>query len=423
MSGSPSGCGSLTTDYKLVYKTAFLVGAYKEDLDTIDELAALADTYGVEVTRTEKCKLRKIDAGTYIGKGKLAEFMPVDEEVIIFDADISPSQQRNLEKAFNKPVMDRTELIIEVFAQRAHTKEARLQVELAKSRYLLPRLKRMWTHLSRQSSGGGAFVKGEGEKQIELDKRMISQRITALRREIAEVTHHRQVQRAKRLRSEIPTFAIVGYTNSGKSTLLNALTNADVLEEDKLFATLDTTTRRFTLPNHQPVLFIDTVGFVRHLPHSLVNAFKSTLEEAIYTDILLHVVDVSNPDAVEQADTTFEVLKELGAGERPMITVLNKIDAAEDKDLLAKFRVNYPNTVPISAKNHEGFEDLFHIMERELKKLRKTLNLRIPQSHYALVSELMSVGTVHSLEYEENDVILDIEIPSHLEHKVLQFIE
>lgn len=422
MSGFPNGCGSPTMDCKLVYKTAFLIGAYKEDIDTLDELAALAKTYGLDVKRKEICKLRKVDAGTFIGKGKLAEWMPIDEDVIIIDADISPAQQRNLEKIFNKPVMDRTELIIEVFAKSAHTKEARLQVELAKSRYLLPRLRRLWTHLSRQSAGGGGFLKGEGEKQIELDRRMISERITRLRREIAEVSHHRQVQRAKRLRSAIPTFAIVGYTNAGKSTLLNALTDANVLEEDKLFATLDTTTRRFVLPNQQPVLFIDTVGFVRHLPHTLVNAFKSTLEESIYTDILIHVVDVSNPDAIEQADTTFEVLKELGAQKRPMITVLNKIDQAEDKDLLAKFRINYPNTVPLSAKNRQGFDTLFHVMERELKKLRKTLKLRIPQSHYALVSELMSAGTVHTIEYEGNDVLLDIEIPSHLEHKVLQFV-
>lgn len=404
-------------------KTAFLIGAYKEDENTLHELEALADTYGLESTRIEKVKLRKIDAATFIGKGKLASFLPVDEDVIIFDGDISPNQQRNLEKAFNKPVMDRTELIIEVFAQRAQTKEARLQVDLAKTRYLLPRLRRMWTHLGRQTAGGGGFTKGEGEKQIELDRRMISQKITALRKEIAEVAHHREVQRAKRLRNEVPSFAIVGYTNAGKSTLLNALTGAGILEEDKLFATLDTTTRRFILPNHQPILLIDTVGFVRHLPHSLVAAFKSTLEETVYTDILLHIVDVSNPEAELQATTTMEVLKELGAVDRPMITVLNKVDLAEDKDLLAKFRVNYPNTVPISAKNHEGFEMLFQVMERELKKLRRSLNLRIPQSHYALVSELMEVGTVRSVEYDENDVLLDIEIPSHLEHKVLQFIE
>ena len=223
-----------------------------------------------------------------------------------------PYQQRNLEQAFKKPVMDRTELIIEVFAQRAQTIEARLQIELAKIRYQLPRLKRLWTHLSRQVAGGGGFTKGAGEKQIELDRRMLRQRVTRLQKEIEEVRAVRATQRASRIRTGIPTFAIVGYTNAGKSTLLKSLTQAEVLVEDKLFATLDTTTRKFKLPSNQEILLIDTVGFIQKIPHTLIAAFKSTLEEAIHTDVLLHLIDASSPQALEQAKATNEVLKELG---------------------------------------------------------------------------------------------------------------
>jgi GTP-binding protein HflX len=295
---------------------------------------------------------------------------------------------------------------------------------MAKVRYQVPRLRRMWTHLSRQTAtaGGGAYLKGEGEKQIEIDRRLLRRQLERLKAELEQVAEQRQTQRSLRVRTGIPTFAIVGYTNSGKSTLLKALTHADVLIEDKLFATLDTTTRKFVLPNRQEILLIDTVGFIRKIPHTLVAAFKSTLEEAVHTDILLHLIDVSHPKAEEQAEETMLVLKELGAEEHPIITVLNKIDQCQNSNLIAKFRVKYPKTVAIAAVNGTGFDDLMEMMMKEVSLLRKVVSCRIPQSHYALVSELMREGRVLSCEYEENDILIKLEIPGRLEHKVQPFL-
>ncbi len=319
-------------------------------------------------------------------------------------------------------MLDRTELILDVFAQRAQTKEARLQIELAKIRYQMPRLKRLWTHLSRQVSAGGGFTKGEGEKQIELDKRMLRDRITRLQREMDTVRQHRKTQRRARTRAGVPTFGIVGYTNAGKSTLLNALTNAEVLVEDRLFATLDTTTRKFTLPNNQQILLIDTVGFIRKIPHTLVAAFKSTLEEAIHTDVLIHLIDASSPNAMEQAEATIEVLGQLGVSDQPIITALNKIDQCEDQKMLKRLRINYPHTVEISALQRRGFNDLVQQMIVQIENLRKVVKLRIPQNQYALVSELMSKGRVITTEYEENDVLMEVEIPAVLEQKITPFL-
>lgn len=414
------------------FKTALLIGAYRATADkqscedNLNELERLCDTYGLRAMAKVPCPIKKLDAGTYLGSGKLDELLAMAKEksaeVIIFDDEITPHQQRNLEKFFQRPVIDRTELIIEVFAQRAQTREARLQIELAKVRYQFPRLKRMWTHLSRQSSSGGAFVKGEGEKQIEIDRRLLRRRVERLKKEIEDVSQQRITQRSLRQRRGVPTFAIVGYTNAGKSTLLKALTQADVLVEDKLFATLDTTTRKFELPNHQDILLIDTVGFIRKIPHTLVAAFKSTLEEAVHTDILLHLIDASHPMAENQAEDTMLVLKELGAAEHPIITVLNKVDQCENPLVLAKLRLKYKKTVPISALHGTGFEELLEMMMKEISLLRKIIKARIPQSHYALVSELMREGKVVTCEYEENDILIEAEIPSHLEHKLQPFL-
>jgi len=420
-------------------KNAMLIGVYQNAKEKqicqehLEELASLANTYGFDVTEKVPCGLKKIDAGTYLGSGKLQELLEISKhsgcDVVIFDEDISPNQQRNLEKFFSKPVIDRTELIIEVFAKRAHSKEARLQIELAKTRYQLPRLKRLWTHLSRQSgtagggsAGGGGYLKGEGETQIEIDRRILRKKIAAMQEQLQIVREQRQTQRQGRLRSGVPLFGIVGYTNAGKSTLLNALTDAGVLAEDKLFATLDTTTRRFHLPNQQEILLIDTVGFIRKLPHTLVESFKSTLEEAIYTDVLLHVVDISHPLSEEQFEATLSVLKELGIENKPMITVLNKADQLEDRSKIIKFKLKYPKTVVISALNREGFDDLLNLIIKELSSLRKVYTLKIPQSHYQLVSELMQKGHVIESCYEENDVVLKVEVPKEMEHKVIEFI-
>jgi GTP-binding protein HflX len=413
-------------------KKAFLVGVHPSggnkgiSDEQLEELQRLCDSFGIGVVGSISCPIKKLDAGTYIGKGKIEEILEkVNElgaDILIFDDEISPHQQKNLEGLFQRPVIDRTELIIEVFAQRAQTREAKLQIELAKIRYQFPRLKRLWTHLSRQSSSGGAYVKGEGEKQIEIDRRLLRRKVEQLKKEIEEVVAHRQTQRVARKRSGIPTFAIVGYTNAGKSTLMNALTEADVLVEDKLFATLDTTTRKFVLPNHQEVLLIDTVGFIRKIPHTLVAAFKSTLEEAVFTDLLIHLIDVSHPLAEEHAEATYQVLKELGAADRPVITVLNKVDACENPSMLAKLRIKYPKTVCISALKKEGLDLLIQQMIEELSKLRKVVRLKVPQSEYALVSQLMREGKVLESDYEENDIFLTVEIPLQMEHKVKDFL-
>ena len=413
-------------------KKALLLGTYRSTAakgkcqEYLEELHRLCETFGILQTHPIACPIKKFDASTYLGSGKVAELAQLREELgyelVILDDEISPHQQRNLEAVFKCPVIDRTELIIEVFAQRAQTREAKLQIELAKIKYQVPRLRRLWTHLSRQSTGGGGFLKGEGEKQIEIDRRLLRRRIDILKKEIEEVVAQRHTQRLARMRSGIPTFAIIGYTNAGKSTLLKTMTHADVLVEDKLFATLDTTTRKFVLPNRQEILLIDTVGFIRKIPHTLVASFKSTLEEAIHTDILIHLIDVSHPNAEEHAEATLEVVKELGVTGHPIITVLNKVDACQDPLIMTKLRLKYPHTIPISALHSTGLEELVTVMIEELSRLRKVVTLRIPQSQYALVAELMKEGRVIFSDYEDNDVLLNIEIPARLEYKVAPFL-
>ncbi len=392
----------------------------------LEELGRLCDTYGIQAVAQIACPIKHIDAGMYLGLGKLEEIKimasDVGADLIVFDEEISPRQQKNLEGFFKKPVIDRTELILGIFAKRARTLEARLQIEVAEAKYQFPRLKRLWTHLSRQSTGGGGYLKGEGEKQIEIDKRLLRRRIQQLEKELKEVREQRKTQRAARMRSAVPTFAIIGYTNAGKSTLLKALTQADVLVEDKLFATLDTTTRKYTLPNKQEVLLIDTVGFIRKIPHTLVEAFKSTLEEAAHTDVLLHLIDVSADTAELQAETTCAVLKELGVGHYPVITVLNKIDACTDLGRVHKLRIKYPKTVAISALDHSGIDELAHMMMEEIASLRLRVALKIPQSHYALVSLLMREARVITCVYEENDILLEVDLPKALEKQVHPFI-
>ena len=418
-------------------KKALLVGPYsgasakQACLDSLEELKALGETYGFTEFGFEPCPIKKVEAATFIGEGKVEEvhqrMQAEGFDCMIFDEEISPNQQRNMEEILKKPVIDRTGLIIEVFAQRAHSKEARLQVESAKIRYELPRLKRLWTHLSRQrtggggGSGGGGYLKGEGEKQIEIDRRILDRRLVMVEQEIKEVRAHRALQRQQRMRSYIPAFAIVGYTNAGKSSLLNSLTNAGVLSEDKLFATLDTTTRRFQLPNHQNVLLIDTVGFIRKLPHKLVDAFRSTLEESVYTDILLHVVDASHPEALEHAAESIRVLEEIGAKNKPVITVINKADKVEDTKIIDELRYIYPCTVVISTLTRQGYDELFLLMIEKIQSLRKVMELCIPQSHYHVAAELMKEGRVLDTTYEGNDILLTIEIPQSLEYKALPY--
>lgn len=417
-------------------KKALLVGTYArlankpQAEEQLDELEGLCFTYGLKAALKLPCTIREISPSTYLGKGKVEELKQIVQEegydLVVFDDEISPQQQRNLEKIFERIVVDRTELILGVFAQRAQTREARIQVELASCRYQLPRLRRLWTHLGRQRTGGsggsgGGYLKGAGEQQIEIDRRIVRKRIDQLQKEINEVKKHRETQRRSREKKEIPTFAIVGYTNAGKSTLLKALTDADVLVEDRLFATLDTTTRRYTLPNKQQILLVDTVGFIRKIPHQLVAAFKSTLEEAVQADILLHLIDVSNPAAEAQAEATVNVLKELGAGKKPVITVLNKIDQCSDPMETRRMQIKYSKAVEISALKKIGFERLMQLMIQEISLLRRVVQLRVPQSHYDKVCHIMREGKILSCEYDENDILLEVEIPCHLEKKIIHF--
>lgn len=433
-----SAAGGLSSLHSLSEKEllkAYLVSVYKGGPskkkiyeEHLQELALLAETYGLQVEGQVTCAIRNYEASTYVTTGKLEELIAAAKtfnvDVVVFDDEIAPGQQRNLEKAFGMPVIDRTELILGVFAQRAQTKEAKLQIELAQIKYEAPRLKRLWTHLSRQSgtSGASGYTKGEGEKQIEIDRRILKRKIDQLQQEIEEVKAHRATQRTSRQRTQIPVFAIIGYTNVGKSTLLNALTNAGVFVEDKLFATLDTTTRKFTMVNGQEILLIDTVGFIRKLPHLLVAAFKSTLEEAFQSDVLLHLVDASHPMAEEQAETTFEVLKELNVTSVPIITVFNKIDLCHDTAMLDRLKHKYPESVGISALNQQGLEGLQSAMIEVLSKRRKILHLRIPQAEYALVSELTRVGHVMQQDYEDNDVLLQIELPSGAAERIKKYV-
>lgn len=409
---------------------ALLIGFYAHGSDKptsiehLAELKLLAQTFQIEETEEVSCFLKKINSATYMGSGKLEELVEYahanEFTIILIDEEISPAQQRNLEKAFKMPVMERTEVILGVFAQRAQTREAKLQIDLARAKYQLPRLKRMWTHLSRQK-GGAVNQKGEGEKQIEIDRRLLEQQITKLERELQSVRKQRMTQRSRRLKMAVPTFAIIGYTNAGKSTLLRALTDAKILVEDQLFATLDTTTKKFTLPSNQKILLVDTVGFIRKLPHSLIAAFKSTLEESFYTDILLHVVDVSNPRAYEQSQTTLEVLKELGADKKPMITLLNKVDQCEHRGNLTRLRLLFKNTVEISALKEEGFDDLFEQMMNALKNLTKTLTLLIPQKEFKFFSDILKEGVVLDQEYQDNNILVRANCPFDLASKLQRF--
>lgn len=415
---------------------AFLISVYQGTNqkpvceEHLEELALLVETYGAKVIHKEACPVRKFSASTFISEGKLEELTQMAQQLeanlVIFDDEITPAQQRNLEKAFGLLVMDRTEVILEVFAHRAQTKEARIQIELARLKYQFPRLKRLWTHLSRQAGtmgGGGAYLKGEGEKQIELDRRILKKKMEKLQKDLEDVKANRETQRVQRERTGIPVFAIIGYTNAGKSTLLNALTEANVFVEDKLFATLDTTTRKYILPSNQEILLIDTVGFIRKLPHLLVAAFKSTLEEAVQADILLHLIDVSHPAAEEQAQASYEVLKELHADQKPVITVFNKMDQLESPSKIMQLKFKYPHTVEISAKQKWGFHELVEKMQDELAKRRVQMTLRIPQKDYAIVSEMIRIGHVLKQDYEENDVILKVELPAAFASKYKKYSE
>ena len=390
--------------------------------ESLSELERLAETAGVGVAAKALQPVRRIHPATFVGAGKVAEVRKLVQErgadVAIFDDALSPAQQRNLEGALEVKVIDRSQLILDIFAQRARSLAGKLQVELAQLQYLLPRLTRQWQHLSRL--GGGVGTRGPGETQLEVDRRRVRTRIGALRRRLEEVTRTRRLHRESRAAVPYPTVALVGYTNSGKSTLMNRLTAAGVLVEDKLFATLDPTVRRLDLPSGGAALLIDTVGFINKLPHGFVDAFKSTLEEVSTANLLLHVVDASNPHAPEQMQIVERVLDELQAGAAPRLTVLNKID------LLPRGHrpfASEPNRRPISARTGEGIPGLLEAIDSALQVGRERLHIWLPAGRGDLVARLHQAGTVLQEDYRDGQVEVTALVPPKLAGQVRKALQ
>jgi GTP-binding protein HflX len=397
--------------------------------DSLEELAQLAETVDVEVVGSMTQKLSHPLAGTYVGKGKLEEIKTlrddIDYDVVMIDGDLTPAQQRNLERALDVKIIDRTALILDVFARRAATHEGRLQVELAQLEYRLPRLTGLWTHLSRQGVGG-VGLRGPGETQLESDRRELGKRIVQIKRDLSEVHTHRQLYRDRRRDVPIPVIALVGYTNAGKSTLLNALTGSTGMAEDKLFATLDPTTRRRALPSGREVLFTDTVGFINNLPTLLIAAFRATLEEINEATVLLHVVDITHPNAAEQVQTVMSVLEELGADDKPVVTALNKIDRLEPNgarpDAAIDSLLTRPgpaatlaaNPVAISARDGVRLDILLAQIEAALEEREEfvPVTLCAPFTRTDLVDRFHRLGRVEATRFDESGTTVDGVLPA-----------
>ncbi|MCL5027036.1 MAG: GTPase HflX [Chloroflexi bacterium] len=402
--------------------------------ESLAELQLLAETAGYEVLGTLSQKLKTPNPAHYLGKGKLEQLLSLQCDlgfgVVIFDDELSPGQQRRLEETLKVRVLDRTALILEIFAQRARTREGRIQVELAQYQYMLPRLTRQWTHLERQMGDIGARG-GPGETQLEVDRRKVRERIEDLRRELEAVRRHRALYRHQRQREGIPVVSLVGYTNAGKSTLLNALTGAGVLAEDRLFATLDPLTRRIVLPTGREALISDTVGFIHKLPTTLVAAFRATLEELESADLLVHVIDVTHPSGWEQSQAVEKVLAELHVADKPVVTVLNKIDhllSADPYDReghmraggepplaeLEELRLGYPNAVLVSAQRGWGLAELLSTIDRVLGQAMVSLKVRLPYRASHLVHLFHQRGTVTSERYTADGTLIEGCIPPQL---------
>ena len=400
--------------------------------DSLDELEQLAHTAGVEVVGRETQRLATINPATYIGSGKVEEIKALRQELgydlLLFDEKLSPAQLRNLEEALEGKVLDRTALILDIFALHARTKEGALQVELAQYTYRLPRLTRQWTHLSRQTVGG-VGLRGPGETQLEIDRREIGRRMAQLRQEIEQVRQQRSLQRRRRRRAGMPVIAIVGYTNAGKSSLLNRISSADVLVADQLFATLDPTTRKVALPSGKEVLFTDTVGFIQKLPTELVAAFHATLEEVQEADILLHVVDISDRNLMQKVQAVEEVLGDLEADDKPTIVALNKVDLVDpDAELhesayhhetrlamrhtmLAELHANYAHVVPVSAEQGVGMEELLGAVEQLLVEQMVEMEVVIPYSAGELLSLWHKQGVIDEQRYQQGGIRVRGKLP------------
>ena len=409
-------------ELKQVKEKVILVGVSTDDHDdtekSLDELEELASTAGAVTVGRVVQNLSQIHPVTYVGKGKLDEIKDLLWETeatgIICDDELSPIQLGNMEDALNTKIMDRTLIILDIFANRASTNEGKIQVELAQLKYRQSRLVGLGESLSRL--GGGIGTRGPGEKKLEMDRRLIKGRIAQLNRELKDVKRHREVTREQRSRNQVPVIAIVGYTNAGKSTLLNTLTGADVLEEDKLFATLDPTTRNLKLPSKQEVLLTDTVGFIRKLPHHLIEAFKSTLEEAKYADIILHVVDASNPQMDEQMYIVYETLMNLEVKNKPVITAFNKQDKVDGEVILRDFKADH--VVNISAKTGEGLENLQNVIEEVLRKQKILIEQLYPYADAGKIQLIRKYGELLEEEYREEGIFAKGYIPIEIYEKV-----
>lgn len=423
---------------------AFLVGVDVRNQDgllsideSLAELALLAETAGLEVVGRATQKMNTPNVNTFIGPGKVEEIRALAEEVqaeiLLFDEELLPRHLRELERIFgaNIRVLDRTALILDIFAQHANTREGILQVELAQYEYRLPRLTRAWTHLARQAGGGGGRagstggvgLRGPGETQLEVDRRDIRRRIENIKDQLEKVRTYRQQYRLRRKRSKIPVVALVGYTNAGKSTLLNRLSDAHVYVADQLFATLDPTTRRVELPGGHVALFTDTVGFIQKLPTTLVAAFRATLEEIAEADLLLHVVDITHPEAMSQAEAVHQTLTEIEAGKIPVITALNKIDRLAEPEKARQTLQAFPNSVAISALTGEGFEDLLETVGRNLFETFSTVEVRLPYQEGALISLFHEQGQVERIEHGSGSVDIQGRIPTRLMVRYIPFIK
>lgn len=390
----------------------------------LDELDGLVHSLGIPTVGSVMVTLREVHSRWLLGKGKVEEvaqtIQDLDADLIVFDSDLTPGQQRNLEKEWNIAVIDRREVILDIFADRASTREAVLQVALARMQYSLPRLTRAWTHLSRQR-GGARGNRGKGETQLETDRRLVLNKITGLKRDLVKVRDQRDVRRKKRQERPVPSVSLVGYTNAGKSSLLNAISGSEVFVEDKLFATLDPTTRRVEHSGGREFLMTDTVGFIRKLPHDLVDAFRSTLEEAVLADVILHVADAGSPELDDHVKVTESVLKELGAGEKTRILVLNKADtlSKEDKEILS-FR--HPDGLVVSAHTGEGVDNLMKKLGTALDASRPVVTLEIPPDRWDLRARLHKESTVLSEQYEEDCLRLTVRLSDEERGRLAEFV-
>jgi len=378
--------------------------------DYLDELEELADTAGADILEKTYQELAKPSSSTAVGSGKVQELKELIQEqginLVIFDDDLSPAQVRNLEKEWSTKVIDRSGLILDIFAKHARSLEAKTQVELAQLQYLLPRLTRMWTHLSKQF--GGIGTKGPGETQIETDRRLIKVRIAKLKDDLAEINNHKEQQRKNRI--NLPKFALVGYTNAGKSTLMNAITDSGVYVENKLFATLDTTIRGVELPSGQKAVISDTVGFIRKLPHHLVASFRSTLAEVTDADVIIHVVDISHKMYKDHIEVVNQTLESMKVGDKPIVLALNKIDKIEDFEALNAIKAEYADSILISAKKVHNISTLIEYMQRKYDENAKYTKLMLPYTDMQKISQIYSLSEIIKREDQDEGIYLEVKI-------------